>query len=247
MKLDQTILRASRDPGGIIWEQWKETFVAEWNLVFHETRLIDDLFYNLTHSKICDGRGTNINHKLTGTSKSKKFNEMVQQAVKVISSQGNIFTLQQSVSSFRNFLIQQNFPADVSQKSLNCLSEGTERHKFFHRERFAEKSEKLSEVIHKVKLPPLTNKFIITDITCEKSKQKEKYCPKETAASQRKIDNAKGKQGESRDILKYDVMESNMLYCIDVTAKHERSKIIGETQSLTWTIYFVWSPWNEDG
>ena len=44
--------------------------------------------------------------------------------------------------------------------------------------------------MHKVKLPHLTNKFIITDITCEKPKQKK--CLKEIAALQRKTDIAKG-------------------------------------------------------
>ena len=55
MKLQQTIQRTSKDPGGIIGEQRKEACVAEWNLVFHETHLIDDLFHNLIRSKFCDG------------------------------------------------------------------------------------------------------------------------------------------------------------------------------------------------
>ena len=159
---------------------------------------------------------------------------MVQRAVKVISSQGNIFTLQQSLSSFQNLITQQNFTTDVSQKVLNCLSDGTERYKVFHREQFVDKSKKLSEVMHKVKLPlpPLTDKFIIIDITCEKPKQKEQKCPKEIAVSQRKTDITKGKGWKLRDILKYDVMESNMLYDGDVMAKHEKSKNIGEIQNL---------------
>ena len=81
----------------------------------------------------------------------------------MISSQGNCFILQQSVSLFQNLLTQQNIPTDVSQKILNCLPDGTERYKVFHREQFVEKLKKLSKVIHKVKLPP-------TDITCEKPK-----------------------------------------------------------------------------
>ena len=66
----------------------------------------------------------------------------------------------------------------------------------------------MNEVRYKVKLPPLTDKFTITDITCEKPKQKEKNCPKETAASQRKIDIAKENGGEVRDILKCDVRKA---------------------------------------
>ena len=48
----------------------------------------------------------------------------------------------------------------------------------------------------------------------------------------RKIDIAKGKGGELRDILKYDVMESNMLYDGDVMSKYEKSKNIGDIQNL---------------
>ena len=103
--------------------------------------------------------------------------------------------------------MQQNFPTDVSQKVLNWLFDGTERYKVFHRKQFVEESKKLSEVIHKVKLPHLNNKFIITDITCEKLKQNK--CLKEIAASQKKIDMSKAR--ELREILKYDVMKSNML------------------------------------
>ena len=35
MKLEPTIQRTSKNPGRIIGEQRKETYVAEWNLDFH--------------------------------------------------------------------------------------------------------------------------------------------------------------------------------------------------------------------
>ena len=191
---------------------------------FSWTHSIDDLFHNLTWSKICDGWDTKINHELIiGISKTKTFNEIVQ---------GNIFTLQQSASSFWNLLTQQNFPTDVSQMNLNCLSDDTEKDKVFHREQFIEKSKKVSKVIHKVKLPAVTDKFIITDITCKTSKKKEKNCPKEIAAFQRKIDIAKGKGGKLHNVLKYDVTESNMLYDDDIMTKHKKSKFIGEIQNF---------------
>ena len=153
---------------------------------------------------------------------------MVQQAVKVIPNQENTLALQQSVSSFEILLKQQNFPTDITQKVLNCLSNGTEINKVFRRKPFVEQSKKLSEVIHKVKLAPLTNKFIITDMFCEKPKQKK--CLKEIAASQRKIDIAKG--DKLRGILTYDVMECNMLYDGDVMTKLEQSQIIAEIQNI---------------
>ena len=107
---------------------------------------------------------------------------------------------------------------------IKDLSDGRERYKVFHMERFVENSKKLSEVIHKVKLPPLTDKFIITNITCEKPKQKEKYCPKKITALQRKIDTAKGKADEFWDILKHNMTENNMFYDGDVVAKTQEVK-----------------------
>ena len=108
MKLEQTIQRASKDAGGIIGEQRKEAYVAEWNLVFHETHLIEDLYRNLIRSKVHDVRDTNIHHELIGTSKSKAF-DMVKRASGVIGSHGNMFALQPA-TAFRNLLTQQNFP-----------------------------------------------------------------------------------------------------------------------------------------
>ena len=142
MKLEQTIQRASKDAGGIIGEQSKEAYVAEWNLVLHETHLIEDLFRNLTRSKVDDGQDTNIHHELIGTSKSKAFNDMVKRASGVIGSQGNMFALQ-SATAFRNLLTQQNFPTAVSKRVLCCIEDGRERYQIFRKERFIEKTKNL--------------------------------------------------------------------------------------------------------
>ena len=54
IKLEQTIQRVSKDMGGIIGEQQEEAFVAEWNLVFHETHQISEMLMVLTGSKLND-------------------------------------------------------------------------------------------------------------------------------------------------------------------------------------------------
>ena len=94
MKLEQALQRASKDPGGIIGEQREKIYVAEWNLFFHEARLIDDVFHNLTQLKVFDSQDTYNNHELIGALKTQNSNEMVHRAVMVISSQGNSFILQ---------------------------------------------------------------------------------------------------------------------------------------------------------
>ena len=92
MKLEQTMQKTSKDPGGIIGEQQKGTYSAEWNLIFHESHLIDDLFHNLTRSKIRYGRDTNINHRLIETSKSENFSEMASEQLTHFSPVSHFYT-----------------------------------------------------------------------------------------------------------------------------------------------------------
>ena len=139
MKLEQTIQRVSKDDGGIIGEQRKEAYVAEWNLFFHETHQIGELLRDLTSSNLNDSRDTYIHHDLIGDSKRKTFNKMVTQLLGIIKPHGNMFALQYP-PALRNILTQQNYPTDVSQKILNCLSDGKSRYDIFFKERFVEKS-----------------------------------------------------------------------------------------------------------
>ena len=108
-------------------EQRKEAYVAEWNLVFHETHMIGELLRTLIVSRISDSRDTCIHHELIGSSKSKTFNDMVKPTLDVIRPQGNMFTLQSSFV-FHNLLTQQNYPSKLD-KVLNCIPGGIERYK----------------------------------------------------------------------------------------------------------------------
>ena len=42
MKLEQTIQRAVKDVSGVVGQQRKAHFVAEWNLIYHEVHMITD-------------------------------------------------------------------------------------------------------------------------------------------------------------------------------------------------------------
>ena len=108
-------------------EQRKEAYVAEWNLVFHETHMIGELLRILTASRISDARDTRIHHELIGSSKSKTFNDMVKRTLDVIRPQGNMFSLQSS-PVLRNILTQQSYPNEVSERILNCIPDGIERY-----------------------------------------------------------------------------------------------------------------------
>ena len=99
---------------------------------------------------------THIHHELIETSKSKGFNKMVQETLDVIRPQGNMFDLRCS-SLLRNILTQQTYPQEISDKIINCMNDGKIKFAQFRKERFIDKTKKLSDVIPKVKLPSLTD------------------------------------------------------------------------------------------
>ena len=193
----------------------------------------------------------------------------------MILSQGNIFVLLQSVSSFRSLLTLQNFLTDVSQKILNYLPDCTKIYKVFHRERFVEKKKKISKVILKFKLPPLTlswrrplsyrnqsiyfrrksmdwslydnclrhervNWYIHHDrhhlwkSKTEIKRLSEKKCciPDQNWRYKRK---------------KSWIVKQHALWWWRYGQTREVGNYQRDTESLTWTIYFEWSGWNEDG
>ena len=65
--------------------------------------MIEDVFRELTFSKLHDGRDTQVHYEPIGTSKSKTFNKMRMQTLDDIRPQGNKFS-NLSCPSFRNIL-----------------------------------------------------------------------------------------------------------------------------------------------
>ena len=228
LKLEQTIQRASKCPGGILGEQRRLHYVAEWDLIFHECNMIEEVLQIAIGSGIQDSRETYIHHELIGTSKSKTFNTMVNKVLNILLPHGNMFLLNDS-PCLRNLLTQQSYQNETSTRMLNCFEDGIERYKLFRNERFVDKIKKLSHVIHKVKLPLLFHddkKNVIA------AKQHEANDAKENAVFQRQFDIAKAKGENIEDILKYDLADSNMLFDGEIMAKAEKSKIVNEIEDF---------------
>ena len=121
--------------------------------------MIKDVFNDLTNSNLNDSRDTIMHHELIGTTKSRLFNHMVQRTLEIIQSQGNVFSLH-SPPQLRNMLTQRHYEENLSQRIRNAMSDGQQRYAEFRNERFIKQTKKISDVIHKVKLPILN-----TDMT----------------------------------------------------------------------------------
>ena len=64
MKLEQTINRSQKSFGGIVGETRRDSYVSEWELVYHEVIAISNCFNDLTKSQT--RTGPQLHHDLVG-------------------------------------------------------------------------------------------------------------------------------------------------------------------------------------
>ena len=55
MKLEQTINRSQKSAGGILGQRKADSYVCEWELVYHEILAISNCYSDLTKSKTRTG------------------------------------------------------------------------------------------------------------------------------------------------------------------------------------------------
>ena len=104
------------------------------------------------------------------------------------------------------------------------MYDGQRRYSEFRNERFIEQTKKISDVIHKVKLPSLNaDKTSKPDV---KTKIQDGCTLKDNAVAQRNIDIAKAKGEDLADISKYDICSTNMLFEGELMAAVGKSDLL---------------------
>ena len=153
MKLEQSIPRASKSKGGIVGNTRNTTVVIEWQLIFHEILLISNNFGEMTKDKSMDhSEFAQVHHDLTGR-KAEQLNKNVAQLLDFVCSRGNPFIIQLPGIKLHNFITKQIAHDEVSMRLCQVLRNGESCYKEFHKERFLDRTKKLSATISKRNLP----------------------------------------------------------------------------------------------
>ena len=95
MKLEQTIQKSKKSAAGIIGRTRQLSYVAEWELIYHEALAISNVYQNFTSAGL-SFRQTNLHHELRG-SLYKLMNESVNKTYRFMSERENPYFIPQYV------------------------------------------------------------------------------------------------------------------------------------------------------
>ena len=142
VKLEQSIQRAQKDPKGIIGQNRKDEYVAQWQITYHEKSA--HFFYDVTQVH-CSNSETYIHHELN----DRSINEMNDSVLKLeehLSKNGNPY-LNISSGTLHNFESKEILPTENKEFLLNIENLGNGRYSKFREERFVTKGKRLFDRI----------------------------------------------------------------------------------------------------
>ena len=193
MKLEQTINRSEKGPGGhvIVGSSGDASIVAEFELLFHEITGITNLLNSLTNQGLMKHfEATNAPNELGGR-KSIIFDTNVARLFDFLQSRHNPFVIASLNVPLHNIVTQQMVVSEVTCRLLKAFETGERLYREFRNERFKAKTFKLSATISKINLPRFDihvtgDKFLI-----HKSLKKHATNLKQVAAAQHILEIAK--------------------------------------------------------
>ena len=222
MKLEQTIQRSQKSSKGILGQTRKSTYVAEWELVYHEILMICNAFRNITNSNVMAHSEAVIHHDLSGN-RSEHFHENVTRLLQFMNQHGNPYDINEPVR-LHNFITKQYVNEYTKDRLLNIRKHGLEQYNQFKQERFILKQKKLSELISKVKLPSFDHQTLSQPVTVKL------ITKKELSQAHRDMEIAKERGESIKNILSYDLLPTNTLFAGDSPTKPVKHTLIAQIE-----------------
>lgn len=234
MKLEQTINRSEKGPGGhvIVGSSGDESIVAEFELLFHEITGITNLFNNLTNAGLMARLdATVLHHELHGR-KALVFDENVSRLFDFILQRKNPYVVTMNVP-LHNVVTNQMVTTEVKTRLLNALENGEKIYQGYRNERFVLKTVKLSGTITKVKLPRFDTQTDPGKYPTSKP-SKAIISAKQVGTTVRTVEIAKQRGYTTEQVLSHDLFDASPLFDGDPTfprcTKPEKSQLIAELE-----------------
>ncbi|MEL6606422.1 MAG: hypothetical protein AAFP20_24785 [Cyanobacteria bacterium J06614_10] len=212
MKVEQTIQRVSKGPGGhyVVGETRNAGAVAEFELLFHEIGSITNLLNLLTTNKSMDHMECHLQYAL-GTTLRHTFNQNVIKLLDYVLERQNPYKVTVSVPiSLHNLLTKQAVDREVAARLLKCLENGERVYRSYRQERLVKKTQKISATISNRKFPTFTDQPKKTPSTSKVIlKEKKTLSSKDVAVAQRSMDIVNERGMALKQILSHDLLSSS--------------------------------------
>ncbi|KAL8622995.1 hypothetical protein ACOMHN_027116 [Nucella lapillus] len=231
MKVEQTIQRVSKGPGGhyVVGATRNAASVAEFELLFHEIGCITNLLNQLTTNHPMNHTDCHLRHALSPTRRDK-FNQNVEKLLDFVMERQNPYSLVvQEPVPLHHLLTKLAVDRQVAERLLKCLENGERVYQSYRQEVLVEKTKKMSATISKRKLPQFNEQP--QKIPATILKEKKDMSSKDVAEAQRTMDIAKERGMDITQILAHDLLPVTPLFDGDLPAHAKKSTLVGEIES----------------
>lgn len=231
LKLEQSQNRFSQGPGGhvIVGSAGDAAVVAEFALLFHEILAISNLLQLLTNVRLMDHLETSIQHELGGR-KGIIFDRNVARLLDFVNARENPFLVLAPNVPLHNFVTKQIVKDNFKARILKALENGDTAYQQFRKERYVDKSKKLSVTISKVKLPAFDSQCSPEKANTNTESVKATVSMKDIAFAQKEAEIATLRGISPRELYAHDLLQSSPLFVGEITTKPDKAQLTAELE-----------------
>ena len=207
MALEQTINKSQKSVSGIIGNSRKKSYVAKWEILYHEMLAVTNLHRRISGS-IQTSYEQDVNRTFSAACTNSDERD-IQAIIDVIDANENPFSGTKFCKKLHNIMTNEIVPEDISKQLLNAETIGQVSYAQFREKRFLQKSERISDTIHRNNIPTFAS--IHRQPLSKKTTPRKKLKAEETKI-QRELDIAKERGHAMSELLQYDIGTSSYLF-----------------------------------
>jgi uncharacterized membrane-anchored protein YjiN (DUF445 family) len=151
MCLEQTINRSQKSNAGIIGSSKKKQFVAQWEMIYHEMLSVSNLYREVSGVKTRHSEFA-VNHEFISAETNATERKLENMMSYIQSHENSANVSSETDFKLHNILTQEIMTEEIRKGLLNVMETGQELYDEFRKERYADKSKRLSDTIHRTNL-----------------------------------------------------------------------------------------------
>ena len=219
-KLEQSINLSSKCSDGVIGHAKQKQYIAQWDLIYHEMMAVKNL--HRQYSNVMANTHETYSHHQSSQATMDRNERHLHAITKFIEEKGSPLAACSS-PTLHNFVTKEMMPEDIRKDMLNAVEKGKEKYLAFRRERFIEKSARISSTLHGTNLKPM--KSIRT-----KPHKTIQTTLKAMNIAERNVEIARERGLKTDILLKYDVPSPLLFDDEGIMTKPTKSQLVQELE-----------------
>lgn len=210
MCLEQTINRSQKSSAGIIGSTKRKEYVAQWELIHHEMMAVGHTYRKLSGIELCHSEVApqSVHHDFRKGEIDATESNIGDMISYIMSHENPTVVLPTTECRLHHILTQEIVTNEIKESLLNMYDAGKKLYAEFRRERFVEKSKKLTDTIHRHNMKSFKN--LHSNMKPEDIKRTDPK--KELAKAQKVIDIARVREYDMKHLFTYDLVSTSYLF-----------------------------------